>query len=876
MTTAECCGGSNGRCTCGACEETPHLKQPDNRPRLPRIDTRIGTFSTFRELMLSELGTTPELRRLSTRGSTDHGIATLELTATLADVVTFYSDIAANDAYLGTATDRRAVERLTRLIGYRPRPGVAAMTWLTFLMEAGQSAPAPIGLAVQAGADPNAPTVPPPTYETIEAGRLDARFNQWRVSMQAAPLPALAPTSIDALVARDVAARPVRPNDTVLLFGSAAGQLESKTVSACDVDDDRIRITWTTPVAGTAGLSPRSWRTTRLLQAFGCHAASTYNVMVNDSSAPGGVRWTISTTNFLRGAGSTVFAAGSPIDDVVAGARLLVETAGPPMLVTVIAVGNAATTVGPVTDSAPTITVTPPLPAYDIRTVRLHILAGPELRWWGREASDAFVGTAYLPVFRAALPDGNVGVEVGRRIERDTWTPGAALDLAELPAGRAAILSWLDAEAPDAPAPQALRLHRQPDLPAFDGTGFGMLRLDFTSSATKPAWSAAAGAWLTLNVLRASHGASVFEAVGNGDGSVPFQRLALAKQPLTYRPADVPGGIASTLRVYVDGVARAEVSALYGHDAHDPVITTATRPDGVTEICFGDGTDMAARATTGSGNVHAAYRIGSGLAGRVGTGRLTALLTKPAGVRSVTNPLPSEGGADAEPADLARQNAPASVRTLGRGVSLSDLADLLVATGLVTEAQAVWLWSGFDRMIHITVGAPLAAPLGADVITTLGNSLDAVRDTSHALRIADSVKVPVIVRASIVIDARAESPSAVLTAVDTVVRAQLDPDRQGLGRAVAASDLIAACAAVPGVIGVDLDRLMFADSAGFDAAELVYRGVEFAADGTPLPMQPRLRLLRARPGAQRGVVLPAELAVIAQPGDVRIDDGGRA
>jgi len=829
--------------------------------------------------MLNELGARTELRHLSTRAPSDHAVALLELTAALADVLTFYSDRASNDAYLGTATDRRSVERLTRLVGYQPRPGVAAMTWLAFTMEPGQSATAPTGLPVQATADPNAPTVPPPTYETLDAAQLDARFNRMRVALRALPLPAFTTGSTQAILARGATAliTALHANDTVLLFGAGGGQLERKTVATSTIDDDRIRISWTTPISGTAGASPRSWRTTRSLGAFGAHAPTTYSAMVADATAPGGVRWTTPSTNFLEGPGATTISVDTPIDDVAAGTRLVVETAGPPVLVTVTAIGQAAITVGPLTDSAPTITVTPPLPAYDLRTIRLHILAGPELAWWGSEADAAFAGSAYLPVFRAELPDGKVGVELGRRIERDAWIPGALLDVAELAAGRAAILSWFDADAPDAPSPQVLRLHRQPDLPVFDGNGFAMLRLDLVSTAGTPGgWPAATEAWLAMNVVRASHGATIAETVGNGDGTIAFQRLALAKQPVTYLPAEVPGGLASTLRVYVDGVARAEVAGLYGHSAHDPVVATETRPDGVTEICFGDGADMAARASTGVGNVQATYRVGSGLAGRVGAGRLNALLAKPAGVRSATNPLPSEGGADPEPADQARNNAPASVRALGRGVSLRDLADLLVGTGLVTEAQAIWLWNGLDRMIHITVTAPLGAPLGADVLTTLGRSLDAARDTSHVLRIADSTKVPVTVRASVVIDARVEKPAAVLAAVDAVVRNRLDPNRSGLGGAVAGSDIIAGCAAVPGVIGVDLDELMFAPSAGFDPVELGRRGVQVAPDGTPVPAQPRLRLFRARPGATRGAVLPAELAVIAQPGDIRITDGGRA
>ena len=43
------------------------------------------------------------------------------------------------------------------------------------------------------------------------------------------------------------------------------------------------------------------------------------------------------------------------------------------------------------------------------------------------------------------------------------------------------------------------------------------------------------------------------------------------------------------------------------------------------------------------------------------------------------------------------------MRTFGRAVSLLDFADLVRASGEVAKAQAIWVWDGLDRAIHLTV-----------------------------------------------------------------------------------------------------------------------------------------------------------------------------
>ena len=83
--------------------------------------------------------------------------------------------------------------------------------------------------------------------------------------------------------------------------------------------------------------------------------------------------------------------------------------------------------------------------------------------------------------------------------------------------------------------------------------------------------------------------------------------------------------------------------------------------------------------------------------------RLTTLLDRPTGVKSVTNPLPGEGGVDPEALDRARETAPGTVRTFGRAISLRDFEDSTLTSGEVAKARADWVWTGRRRVVHLTV-----------------------------------------------------------------------------------------------------------------------------------------------------------------------------
>jgi hypothetical protein len=195
--------------SCGCCEGVEILtpQATANRPGLSALRYRIGTHSAFLETMLARLSNSYlesagfdaasnptkvriyPLKNLNTRASDDPSIALLDASAMMLDVLSFYQERIVNEGYLKTATERRSILELARLVGYTLRPGVSASVYLAYTMDdnsepveipigaRSQSIPAP----VKSAADAPAQSAPPPaelpqSFETSE--KLEAR-KEW-------------------------------------------------------------------------------------------------------------------------------------------------------------------------------------------------------------------------------------------------------------------------------------------------------------------------------------------------------------------------------------------------------------------------------------------------------------------------------------------------------------------------------------------------------------------------------------------------------------------------------------------------------------------------------------------------------------------------
>jgi len=96
----------------------------------PIIDYVTKDYVGFREGMLAQIPLL--LPNWTDRSEADFGVALIELYAYVADILSYYQDRVANEAYLATATQRRSVQELLRLIDYQIDPGLAATAVLHF------------------------------------------------------------------------------------------------------------------------------------------------------------------------------------------------------------------------------------------------------------------------------------------------------------------------------------------------------------------------------------------------------------------------------------------------------------------------------------------------------------------------------------------------------------------------------------------------------------------------------------------------------------------------------------------------------------------------------------------------------------------------
>lgn len=203
-----------------------------NRSGLDRLRYRVGTHSAFLANMQAALSRRglPLLGRLTSDTGDDPAVALLDAWATVADVLTFYQERIANEGYLRTAIEHRSLVELARLVGYVPRPGVAASVHLAYTVESAAPSLLDQGRTTSAKKEPSVTipagarvqTIPgpgelPQTFETSE--ELDARATWNKLKPRLTRPQRVTPDNVDMLktVYFEGSATGLKPND-VLLF----------------------------------------------------------------------------------------------------------------------------------------------------------------------------------------------------------------------------------------------------------------------------------------------------------------------------------------------------------------------------------------------------------------------------------------------------------------------------------------------------------------------------------------------------------------------------------------------------------------------------------------------------------------------------------
>lgn len=794
-------------CTCATCP-APHTPGViDNRPGLSEIAFRSGTHGDFLAAMLEAIptGGGRPLAALRTRDLDDPTIALLDAFAVVCDVLTFYSERLANEGFLGTATERISLQELGALVAYRLGRGAAAQTTLAFTLERPPVLPSranedpgvlppdvprtlmlPVGLRVQSVPGPGEK---PQMFETIESIEARPEWNALPVVRTAPLLPVEGATT--AYFTGD--ALGLAPGDAVLFPGSSSGGAGLRLLDVVDAEHltGRTRVQWsqalTAPAVGTpvSDTWPTAFAMRRRFAVFGHNAPAWKTMGLDFRLAYQGVatadllddEWPDFDAVTVSGGTTTVVLEGAhPEIAVGSWVVLAAEGTGTRRLFSVSGRAEASRSQFAVSGRATTLTLSGDGVDFGSpRDVTVYGVADP-LTF--AEAPD----TAPVDSTSVVVEGDAAAMAAGRRILL-VGTSGGEPAVAEL---------VVEAAETTGVKRTLLTLRAAPDH-EFDR----------------------ATAVVFGNAVHATHGETTAQLLGSGDARVPFAATELARDPLTFVPADTPRGIASTLEVRVDDVRWDELPTTAIAGPRDRVFETRDETDGGLSVVFGDGIH-GARPGTGINNVKATYRVGIGVAGNVAADALSMPIDRPLGLKAVTNPAAAIGGVDPETQASARRSIPVPVLTLGRVVSRRDYADFALAFSGIGMADAAILPLRGGPVVIVSVADEEGAPPPQSTLDRLDAELTRYGDPGARHRVVPCRTGLFRIALSVVVDP-ARTPAVVGAAVEAALRAAFAAPARGIARAVERSAVIALAASVPGVLGVDLDRLY--RTAGFPSLQ---------------------------------------------------------
>jgi hypothetical protein len=752
------------------CEGFTFPQTISNPPGRRVISYRIGDYGAFREALLRSCPGEVELLNWRPGAQGDLAVQMVEWWAYLADILTFYNERIANEDYLQTATLVRSVQGLVRLLGYRPRPGIGATGNLAALLSGTKSITLPQGFQVQSKPGP---------------GKQPQIFELTANTTVQPP---------DVISADPTPGGWVGGSYSVLLQGVVGGINVSDEMLVLERGwnggDNHYAIVTVKNV--TQVKDPRGANNTQVVFnepiSFPASSAQNYQLLKSPQSA---LVWQYPAT--------TVPVIGTDTIDLAAitrgihiGDPALIEIGADKFLLSVISNTEVVWYANPdAGDPTQQPTGSPPPIPIPIPHTRI----------------------GFVP----ALPDyiTNPSIEPGKRalaVLRYNWK-----DVGTLIAIPSTKLTGTQISLAT-PLPSSIT---DQDILIGDANGGGVEASASSSDGSSvnlsnpgpadPAWPSnlvaldlAAPMNVFFNLLPVTRGQTVAnEVLGSGDATiVTGQEFVLKKSPLTYfQNASSTSGpdYTSTLQLWVDGVKWQEVPSFYNQGKNAQVFVTREDEQSMTHVQFGDGVN-GARLPSGVNNVVATYRVGSGDQAP-DPGSLSVILKSWPGLKSIVNPVPVGGGADADsPMDM-QSNAPQSVLTFGRAISADDYRVIAAQAPGVARARVYWAWDSIQQrnMVVVYVG---------DDQNALNNAIAALAqagDPNRPVTVYLAIAVPISIGLNLVIDSRYVLNDVVAAATAALI----DPD-QGLlgthvvqiGQSLFQSQIYQACMAVAGVVAV--------------------------------------------------------------------------
>lgn len=843
--------------TCNCCDGLS-VQVPvriNNRPGLDVVAYRVGTHPQFNQSLLARLSLSGQksLASLTTRDKNDFSIGLLDAWSVVADVLTFYQERIANESYLGTATERFSILEMARMIGYELNPGVAATAFMAFTLDdtPGALGPAlasknasnlleglpPIiiekGIKIQSVPGPNEKAQVFETITEIEArpvwNAIKPRLTQPQTFFNeviifegtslnikegemllvrlggTTDMKKMLKVTIDndAKTTRvNLIASPVLPKYTPpalvftgiftnFLFGSSILQqstvnsFASKTWREADLSALIKTNKWSgyevfrsvntpSPVAATPDEGVFVFR--KKVQVFGYNAPKkvTYKSNGTPKSPTAWKEWDhVETAN-------TIY-LDNAYEEIVPGSQIVIQnpanSAALRKFYEVATVDIASRTQYNISSKTTAITLSP---STDWRP------SGAKIDIF--RSATVFAQSEQLELAELPIED----VVEGTSLVLDRYYPG-------LKKGQPVALTG---ERDDLNGVLASEIIILLDVAVQDGftvLSFKQLTYKYKRKTVS----------INANVAEATHGETVEEILGSGNAAIPFQQFKLRQPPLTYVSAATDTGNATTLEIRVNDILWKEVKYFLDHGPDERIYITRLDNDGKTTVIFGDGI-TGARLPTGPENIKARYRKGIGTGGVVKANQLSQLMTMPLGVRSAVNPTAASGAEDAEKLEDARTNAPMTILTLERIVSLQDYEDFARTFAGIGKSLATWTWKDRRRHVYITVAGTNGATVEEDLRNTLLTAINNAGNERVAITLETYVPAFFQVVANIKPD-EAYLPDKMLADIEQRLRDEFSFEKRRFGQPVTYSEVIACIQNTEGVIAVDIDYLYRSD-----------------------------------------------------------------
>lgn len=682
-------------------------KKIHNRPGLPRIGYRIGTYSDFYGEILRSLNADDTLRAWTHREPDDPGIALLGGASVLGDILTFYQELYANEAYLRTARWRESVADLVRLLGYRLSPGLGGRA--TFAFEVGGDGPVtiPAGFPVRAQLEGSEQ---PADFETIEetvAYPWLSKFNLYRglytpnITQATtefrifSPDPSVQPLDLeegDRLLIGD----PYPQTDPTLLLNGEIVIVDSvRELHGLKL----FRIKGALKRTGSA-FEIAGYKLGRSFGHFGHNAPPTV-VSVSGGQA------SETSISYNRNLGSNTaasyihpsldpksFPLDEEVEDLAPGTSLIYQavlrsskdstaSAAFVLIRKIQELRQLSCRWGYITGSSTMVVLDSELKTtsnnhtydkLDIREIHLHETLGPLLTLRAGVQETATVKGKELYFYGTGAEAQSLN---GRRLL--FAKPGEDAFMATV-----ASTQTLSSSVSERPLLRQVVLDRDVQY------------ADFPNEEPTVA--------VYGNLVDATQGKTEKEAVlGNGDGRQVFQTFKVPKAPLTYHnsvgeaPPEVP-----ELRIYVDDRLWTRVPSLFGREPGEEVYVVREDAGDESWVQFGDG-KTGKRLPSGLGNVVARYRTGVGAHGGIKSETTVQAGDRLDRLDGIGLPGVVSGGSEPESGENAREAAPGKIQSLDRLVSLRDFESETLAIAGVSKVSAAWGLHDNAPTVRLTV-----------------------------------------------------------------------------------------------------------------------------------------------------------------------------